>query len=361
MRINFIDLKRQYLTIKDEIDKAIQRTVENTSFILGEDVSNFEKNFSEYCNTKYCIGVSSGADALYLSMKVLGIGPGDEVITTAYTFIATTLAISRCGAKPVLVDCNELDYNIDVNKIESAITEKTKAILPVHLYGQPADMNPMLELADKYNLAVIEDACQAHGAEYKGKKVGSIGKIGCFSFYPTKNLGAYGDAGAITTNDHDLAERIRLLRDCGQDRKYHSVVKGDNCRLDSIQAAVLNVKLNYLDKWNDQRRKNARLYNNLLGESMTIPYEKDNVKHVYHLYVIGSNMRNKIMQNLKLKGISTRICYQFPIHLQSAYKELKASFPNAEECSNTVLALPMFPELKKEEIEFIVKTIKEII
>lgn len=360
--IDLIDLKKQYLAIKNEIDKAIQKVVENTSFILGKEVSDFEKNFSNYCNTKYCIGVSSGTDALYLSMKALGIGPGDEVITTANTFIGTVLAISHCGAKPILVDCSESDYNIDVNKIESSITEKTKAILPVHLYGQPADMDSILELAEKYNLDIIEDACQAHGAEYRKKRVGGIGRIGCFSFYPTKNLGSYGDGGAITTNDPDLAEKIKLLRNSGQKIKYNSIIKGYNCRLDSLQAAILNVKLKYLDKWNEQRRKNAKLYNELLEkDNNTItPYERNEVKHVYHLYVIRTKMRDKLMENLKLKGISTRVYYPIPIHLQQAYKDLgysKGSFPVTEEYSNSVLALPIFPELKKEEIKYIANII----
>lgn len=362
--INFVDLKKQYLTIKNEIDRAVQRVLENTSFILGKEVSDFEKNFSNYCNTKYCIGVSSGTDALYLSIKALGIGPGDEVITTAYTFISTCLAISRLGARPVFVDCNELDFNIDIRKIESAITEKTKAIMPVHLYGQPADMDSIMEIAKRHKLYVIEDACQAHGAEYKGRKSGGLGHIGCFSFYPTKNLGGAGDGGAITTNIDQLAEKLRILRNCGQKEKYNSILKGDNCRLDSIQAAILNVKLKYLDTWNEQRIEKAKLYSKLLEKHVITPYEKDDVKHVYHLYIIRSDIREKLMKDLNLNGISTKVYYPIPIHLQQAYQDLgykQGDFPIAEKLSNEVLALAMFPELKKEEIEFIVKTIKEII
>ncbi|OGZ17793.1 MAG: erythromycin biosynthesis sensory transduction protein eryC1 [Candidatus Nealsonbacteria bacterium RBG_13_37_56] len=365
-KINFVDLKRQYSGIKQEIDLAIKEVLENTDFILGEPVAKFEKNFADYCKVKYCVGASSGLDALKLSLKALGIEPEDEVITVANTFIATALAISDCGAKPVLVDCNQLDYNIDIDKIESAITEKTKAIIPVHLYGQPADMDPIIELAKKHNLYVIEDACQAHGAEYKGRRVGGIGRIGCFSFYPGKNLGAYGDGGAITTDDPELAEKIRILRNCGQQEKYNSILKGNNCRLDSIQAAVLNVKLKYLDKWNEQRRQNAKLYNELLNKesNIMIPNEREGVKHVYHLYVIRTELREKLIKELNFRGISTGIHYPIPIHLQAAYKDLgyiRGSFPNAEAFSEKIVSLPMFPELKKEEIEFIAKNIKEII
>ncbi len=365
MKVDFIDLKKQYSEIKDEIDQAVQKVLNNASFILGQEVADFEKNFSDYCNTKHCIGTSSGFDSLYLSMKALGIGLGDEVITTTYSFIATALSISRCGANPVFVDCNESDFNINVDNIESAITKKTKAIIPVHLYGQSADMDPILELAKKYNLYIIEDACQAHGAEYKGKKAGSIGKVGCFSFYPSKNLGAYGDAGAITTNDSALAEKIRILRDCSQNKKYNSALKGDNCRLDSIQAAVLDVKLKYIDKWNEQRRKNADIYSKLLqGSNIITPFEKDNVKHVYHLYTIKSSMRDNLKKKLESRGISTRIYYSIPIHLQKTYKDSKykrGTLKIAEKCSSSVLSLPIFPELKKNEIEFIAENIKKII
>lgn len=364
--INLFDLKKQYLPIKEEIDEAIREVIESSSFVLGQKVEEFENNFSNYCNAKYSVGVSSGTDALYLSLKALGIGLGDEVITTTYTFIGTVLAISKCGAKPVLIDCEKEDYNISVKQIESAITEKTKAIIPVHLYGQPVNMDYLLELAKKYNLNIIEDACQAHGAEYKGKRIGSIGKISCFSFYPTKNLGGYGDGGAITTNDFDLAEKIKLLRNCGQKIKYHSIEKGDNCRLDELQATVLNVKLKYLDRWNEQRRENAKLYNELLDDEKNIitPFEKNDVKHMYHLYVIRTQIREKLIEGLKSKGISTGVSYPIPVHLQDAYKDLgynKESFPNAIECSENILSLPIFPELEKQEIEFIVKSIKEII
>lgn len=362
--IEMFNLKRQYLSIKKEVDEAIKKVLENTSFILGKELEEFENNFAQYCNVKHCIGVSSGTDAIYLALKALGIGPEDEIITTANSFIGTILPVSRLGAKPVFVDCNEFDYNIDVTKIESAITEKTKAIIPVHLYGQPADMDSIIEIARKHNLYVIEDACQSHGAEYKGRKTGGLGDVGCFSFYPTKNLGGYGDGGAITTNDDQLAEKLMILRNCGQKEKYNSILKGDNCRLDSIQAAILNIKLKYIDKWNEQRRQNAGLYNQLLNNNkkILIPVERDYAKHVYHLYVIKSELRKEIMEKLKSNGIQSRVYYPILLHLQEAYKDLgykKGDFPAAEKCSNAVLALPMFPELKKEEIEFITKIINE--
>lgn len=364
MKINFVDLKKQYHSIKKETDNAIQRVIDSTSFVLGKEVSDFEKNFADFCNTKYSIGVASGTDALFLALKALDIGPGEEVITVANTFIATPLAISHCGAKPVIVDCNPDDYNIDVSKIESAITNKTKAIIPVHLYGQPADMDPILELAEKHNIKVVEDACQAHGAEYKKKRTGGFGVMGCFSFYPGKNLGAYGDAGAITTNDSEIYEKLRLLREYGQKKKYHHALKGYNSRLDSIQAAVLNVKLKYLGKWNNQRRKNAKLYNKLLEDikGITIPVEREDVKHIYHLYVIRCNARGKLAEHLQSKGVSTLIHYPVPIHLQEAYSDLgynKGSFPVTEKYSNIILSLPMFPELNKEEITYTTNSIKE--
>jgi len=364
MKINFVDLKRQYDSIKKEIDNAIERIIDNTSFILGKEVTDFEKNFSDFCNTKYSVGVASGTDALFLSLKALGVGQGDEVITVANTFIATPLAISHCNAKPVLVDCNPNDYNIDISKIESAITSKTKAIMPVHLYGQPADMDPILELAEKHNLKVVEDSCQAHGAEYKKKRTGSLGNIGCFSFYPGKNLGAYGDGGAITTNNSEIYEKLKLLREYGQKKKYHHTLKGYNSRLDSIQAAVLNIKLKYLDKWNNQRIKNAKLYNELLegDEDIIPPIESEDVKHIYHLYVIRYDARDKLAEHLQSKGISTLIHYPVPIHLQEAYSDLgysKGSFPIAEEYSNIILSLPMFPELNEEEITYTANSIKE--
>lgn len=360
--INFVNLKRQYSEIETEIDLVIKKVLKGTDFILGNIVEEFEMKFADYCESKYCLGTSSGLDALKLSLRALNIGEGDEVITVANTFIATVLAISYSGAKPVLVDCNEQDYNIDVSKIESAITEKTKAIIPVHLYGQPADMDPIMEIAQKHNLYVIEDACQAHGAEYKGKKVGSIGDVGCFSFYPGKNLGAYGDGGAVITDNSKLAQKIRILRNYGKNEKYDFVLKGYNNRLDSIQAAVLGVKLNYLNKWNDQRREHAKQYRELLKNIVITPFEKENVKHVYHLYVIRVKDREELIKKLELRGISTGIHYATPLHLQGAYKELgykMGDFPVTERLSKEILSLPMFSELEQGEIEYITDNIKK--
>ena len=363
--ISFVDLKRQYISIKDEIDPAIKKVIDNASFILGKDVEDFEKNFASYCQTKYCVGVSSGTDALHLALRALNIGSGDEVIVPANTFIATALGVSYTGATPVLVDCNTHDYNIDVAKIEGAITARTKAIMPVHLYGQPADMSPILDIAKKHNLNVVEDACQAHGAEYIGKKCGSLGTIGCFSFFPGKNLGAYGDGGAVTTNDPEIDEKIRLLRDYGQKKKYHHELKGFNSRLDAMQAAILNTKLRHLDKWNNQRRKNAKLYNELLAnaERIITPVEREDTKHVYHLYVIRSKIRGRLAEHLQSKGISVGIHYPIPIHMQKAYLDVgyeKGSFPVTEEYSGTILSLPMFAELNEEEIKYIVQNIKAV-
>jgi len=362
--INFVDLKRQYNPIKDEIDKAINEVISETDFILGRAVSIFEEKFSKFCGTKYCLGVSSGTDALHLALKVCDIKEGDEVITTPNSYIATAFSISWCGAKPVFIDMDPDSYNIDVSKIEDKITKKTKAILPVHLYGQSADMDPILELAEKHNLKIIEDACQAHGTEYKQKKVGSFGNIGCFSFYPGKNLGAYGDGGAITTNDPEINEKIRLLRDYGQKIKYYHILKGFNNRLDSIQAAVLNVKLKYLEKWNESRRKNARIYNKKLEGSVITPKEMEYGRHIYHIYAIKVENREKLMNHLNSKGILTNIHYPIPIHLQKAYTEFgykEGSFPLTERYSKETLSLPMFPELTEKEISYITEVIKEFL
>jgi dTDP-4-amino-4,6-dideoxygalactose transaminase len=364
--IPFVDLKVQYNSIKDEIDEAVQRVLDTTSFIMGKDLIKFEEEFALFCDVKHAIGVANGSDALILALKACGIGEGDEVITVPHTFIATTEAISNVGGKVVFVDIDPKTYTIDVPKIEEKITEKTKAIIPVHLYGQPADMDPIMELAKKYNLKVIEDAAQAHGAEYKGKKVGSIGDVGCFSFYPGKNLGAYGDAGIVVTNNERMAEKVRLLRNHGRiTKKYEHEIEGYSSRLDNLQAAILRVKLRHLNKWNDSRRNNANRYNELLsniGGTIT-PYEADYAKHVYHLYVIRTEERDKLREELKSKGIATGIHYPIPLHLQPAYNYLgyrEGDFPVTEECSQKILSLPMFAELTDEQIEEIVKIIKNI-
>ncbi len=324
-------------------------------FILGKNVKNFEKEFADYCNTKYAVGVASGTDALHVSLLACGIGNGDEVITTPLSAIATSFAIVFTGAKPVFVDIDPETYNIDVSKIEERITKKTKAILPVHLYGQPCDMGPLMDLVKDHDLFLIEDACQAHGAEYKGKKVGGFGKLAAFSFYPTKNLGAYGDGGIVVTNNEEIAEKIRMLRNYGQKVRYHHLIKGLNSRLDELQAAILRVKLKKLDEWNDSRRKNAKLYNKLLKRhGVILPVEKSYSKHIYHQYVIRTRQRNELQKWLKTKGVLTDVHYPTPSHLQPALKYLglrSGGYPVVEKCVNEILSLPVFPELKKGQIE----------
>jgi dTDP-4-amino-4,6-dideoxygalactose transaminase len=353
--IPLVDLKAQYNSIKTELDNAIQGVLDSTSFIMGEELERFEEEFALFCNTKYAIGVANGSDALILALKVCGISGEDEVITVPHTFIATAEAISNVGGKVVFVDINLRTYIIDVSKIEEKINEKTKAIIPVHLYGQPADMDPIMELAKKYNLKVIEDAAQAHGAEYKGKKVGSIGDVACFSFYPGKNLGAYGDAGMITTNSEEIAKRVKLLRNHGSIKKYEHKIEGYSSRLDNLQAAILRVKLRHLNKWNDLRRRNAKKYNELLNniDNVIVPYEADYAKHVYHLYVIRTENRDKLREELKSNNITTGIHYPIPLHLQPAYNYLgykEGDFPVTEKASQEILSLPMFAELSEKQI-----------
>ena len=364
--IPFVDLKSQYDSIKDKIDEAIQNVLNNTSFIMGEELKKFEEEYALFCDVKYAIGVANGSDALILALKACSIGEGDEVITTPHTFIATAEAISNVGGKIVFVDIDPKTYTIDISKIKEKINERTKAIIPVHLYGQFSDMEPIMELAKKYNLKIIEDAAQAHGAEYKGEKVGSIGDVACFSFYPGKNLGAYGDAGMITTNDGEIAEKVKLLRNHGRiTKKYEHEIEGYSSRLDNLQAAILRVKLKYLNEWNDMRRSNAKKYNELLSniDGIITPYEADYAKHVYHLYVIRTEKgRDKLREELKSKGIATGIHYPIPLHLQPAYRYLEfkeGDFPVTEKASQEILSLPMFAELNDEQIEEIVELIKK--
>lgn len=363
MHIPLVDLKRQYLSIKKEIDGAIQEVIDNSAFIMGENVQEFENEFAKFCGVKYGVGTSSGTTALHLALVACGIKQGDEVITVPYTFIATTEAISHTGAKVVFVDIEDRSYNMDSGKIEQAVTEKTKAIIPVHLFGHPADMDKIMEIAKKHNLIVIEDACQAHGAEYKGKKVGSLGDIACFSFYPGKNLGAYGDAGMAVTDNKALAEKMRLLRNHGYQKKYYHKIEGYNYRLDAIQAAILRVKLRHLEEWTEKRRKNAKLYDELLkGSGVKTPLEMEYARHVYHLYVIGIEKREELYLRLKKNEISTAIHYPLPLHLQQAYSYLgykKGDFPVSEACTERLLSLPMFPELTEDEIKRIVEIIEK--
>ncbi len=360
-QVNFVDLKAQYWSIATEIDAALADVVHNTAFILGKGVSDFENEFAQYCQAQCAIGVDSGTTALELALRAVGIGKGDEVITSANTFIATALAISYTGAQPVLVDIDPHTYNLDPNLLSDSITDKTKAIIPVHLYGQPADMDPILEIARSKGLIVVEDACQAHGAKYKGKRVGGLGDAAAFSFYPAKNLGAFGDAGMVVTNNKEIADHIRMLRDVGQREKYHHEVKGYNHRLDNLQAAVLGVKLNYLDEWNSARRQHAQQYNKLFaGTSVITPSTPDNVEPVFHLYIARVEDRVGLQEYLTERKVFTGIHYPIPIHLQRAYKDLgyqPGDFPITERVADQILSLPMYAELTPEMIDYTVNSV----
>jgi dTDP-4-amino-4,6-dideoxygalactose transaminase len=364
MNIKFVNLQKQYYAHKKEINLAINKVLKKCNFILGQEVSDFEKKFANYCQVKHCIGVASGTDALFLALKALDIKSGDEVITVANTYIASAFVISMAGATPVLVDINPITYNINPKLIEKAITKKTKAIIPVHLYGQPAEMKPISKIAKQYNLKIIEDACQAHGAEYEDRKVGGIGDIGAFSFYPGKNLGAYGDAGAITTNDNLLANKIKMLRNYGQLKKYYHENQGYNSRLDTIQAAVLSVKLKYLSKWNKRRNEIAQLYNYYLKkieENIILPTIAYKTYSVYHIYLIQVKDRDGLLEYLNKHGVASLIHYPIPIHLQNAYKHLGykvGDFPHSEKLANKIISLPMYPELTDQEIKRICQVIK---
>lgn len=364
MGILFVDFKKGYEEIKEEIQGAINRVLERQWFIFGEELEKFEEDFSRYIGSKYSIGCASGTDALYLAVAASNIGNNDEVITVSHTMTSTVDAIARNGAKPIFVDIDTATFNIDPSKIEEKITNKTKAILLVHLYGNPADMNPILEIAEKYNLLIIEDACQAHGTEYKGRKAGNIGHIGCFSFYPSKNLGAYGDAGLISTNNRDLSELLKLYRNYGQRKRYYHDFIGINSRMDEIQAAILRVKLKYLDNWNDRRRKHAKLYNELLdGVNVITPIEKEYAKHIYHLYVIRSDCRDKLKEIFDKNNIQTYIHYPIPVHMQMAYANYRNIYnlPSTEKICKEILSLPMHPWLTEEEIQSISELIKKSI
>jgi dTDP-4-amino-4,6-dideoxygalactose transaminase len=359
MDIPLVDLKAQYQTIKTEIDTAIHDVLDNTAFILGKHVKDFEKNFAEFCQTKHAIGVSNGTTALKLALAACGIGAGDEVITTPHTFAATIEAIITCGAKPVFGEIFEKTYNLAYENIEPLITEKTKAILPVHLYGKMCDMEHIMEIAKKHNLKVIEDCAQAHGAEWNGKRAGSYGDAAAFSFYPGKNLGAYGDAGAVVTNNDKIAEKVMLMRNHGRKSKYEHSHFGTNERIDALQCAILNVKMKHIEYWTEKRRENAKIYDELLaGKDVIIPYNGEPIsKHVYHLYVIRTKNRNEILAKLNEKGIGAGIHYPIPLHLQPAYSDLgykEGNFPITERVSKEIISLPMYPELTKEQIEQIV-------
>lgn len=349
----FIDLKAQYLKIKEEVLICLNQILESSQYILGENVRKFEEEVSAYLGVKEAIGVASGTDALHLALKALEIGEGDEVITTPFTFFATVEAIIYVGAKPVFVDIDPDTYNIDGELIESKITSRTKAIIPVHLFGLPADIERINSIAQKYGLKVIEDAAQAFGAEIRGRKVGSFGHIGCFSFYPSKNLGCFGDGGLVTTNSPEIAERIRILRNHGSRGRYVHLTVGLNSRLDEIQAGILRIKLKMIDQYNQLRRKKAELYTKYLSEVVKTPIEPEGFYHVYHLYSIKSQKREHIRETLQRHGIPSVVYYPIPMHLQDALKHLgykEGDFQVAEVTSRNILSLPIYPELKDEEV-----------
>jgi dTDP-4-amino-4,6-dideoxygalactose transaminase len=362
--IPFVDLKAQYAGIKDEVNAAIQHVLETCQFTLGSEVAAFEQEFAAYCSAENGIGVNTGTSALHLALLAAGIGSGDEVITVPFTFVATVAAIHYTGAKTVFVDIDPQTFTMDFKAIEGAITDRTKAIIPVHLYGQPADMDPILEIAKRHNLVVIEDAAQAHGAEYKGRRVGSIGDMGCFSFYPGKNLGAYGEGGMVVTNNSEYTRTIRMLRDWGAEKKYHHELKGYNYRLEGMQGAVLRVKLKYLEEWTESRRAVAAYYNQLLkGLAVSTQKEMSYARHVYHVYAIRVSQRDEWQQALLAKSIQTGIHYPISVHLLAAYADLgykAGDFPHSERASNEVLSLPMFAEFTRAQCEEVCDAIADL-
>jgi dTDP-4-amino-4,6-dideoxygalactose transaminase len=347
--IPFVDLKAQYASIKSEVDAAIQGVLESCQFTLGSEVAAFEREFAVYSSSTHAIGVNNGTSALHLALLAANVGRGDEVITVPFTFVASVAAIHYTGAKTVFVDIDPGTFTMDAGALEAAVTPRTKAIIPVHLYGQPADMDPILQVAKKHGLVVIEDAAQAHGAEYKGRRVGSIGDIGCFSFYPGKNLGAYGEGGMVVTSNPEVARTTRMLRDWGAEKKYEHVLKGYNYRLEGLQGAVLRVKLRHIEAWTEARRAAAVRYDELLGPAgIPIPHAAPNVRHVYHIYAIRTANRERLQAALQARGIHTGIHYPFPVHLLPAYEDLgykAGEFPHSERAAAEVLSLPMFPEL----------------
>lgn len=372
MEVPFLDLKVQYKSIKKEVDSAIQQVLDDTAFILGKSVTDFEQEFAKAHNVKHCIGTSSGTDGNHLALWALGINPGDEVIIPANTFIATAWGATLCGAKPVFVDCHKENYNIDPEKVRDAITPKTKAIVAVHLYGQPADMNALRKIASEHKIHLVEDAAQAHLAEYKGQRVGGFSEVCSFSFYPGKNLGAYGEGGAVVTNDDKLADKIKKLREHGQSQKYYHETLGHNYRMEGIQGAVLKVKMKYINKWTEERRRAAAKYHELLGDfkRIKLPTEMPGVKHVYHLFVIrvtgdsaakNSELRDKLKSYLNDNKIATGLHYPVPLHLQKCFDSLgynKGDFPVTEELAESGLSLPMYPELSDNQIEYVAEKIK---
>ena len=364
MRVPFLDLNAHHAPLMGEFEAAIRNVITSGAFAGGPYVAGFEEDFAAYCQCEHAIGVGSGTEALWLALLALGVGPGDEVITVPSTFMATAEAITYCGARPVFVDVDERTCTMDPALLEAAITKKTKAIIPVHLLGQTADMDPIIAIARKHGLAVIEDSCQAHGADYKGRRAGSLADAGCFSFYPGKNLGAFGEAGAVVTNNEELATKMRILRDHGQVRKYHHSMVGWNCRMDGIQGAVLRIKLRHLERANEARRAHAAAYNELLANipEITLPTEAPFARHVYHVYAIRTADRDELMKSLGAAGIGCGIHYPVPVHLQEAYQSLgysTGSFPVAERMALEFVSLPMYPELTRSQIEEVAQCVKE--
>jgi dTDP-4-amino-4,6-dideoxygalactose transaminase len=361
--IPFSDLSLQYLSLKEEIDASIQRVLDGGWFVLGREVQAFEEEFAKYVGARYAVGVGSGTEALHLGLVACGVGPGDEVITVSHTAVATVAAIELTGARPVLVDIDPLSYTMDPAYVEESMGPATKAIVPVHLYGQMADLDPILSIARRHGLKVVEDAAQAHGAEYKGRKAGSVGDVGCFSFYPTKNLGAFGDGGLVVTSNADLAERLRLLRQYGWRERYVSSMRGTNSRLDELQAAILRVKLKKLDEWNGVRREHAALYDELLADAAVItPVEMEYAKHCYHIYAVRSRQREELRRFLRENDVGVLVHYPVPVHLQEAYADLgfgEGSLPVTEQVASEVLTLPVAPEVTKEQIRKVCDLVRE--
>ncbi len=364
MTVPFVDLKSLHREIEDELQQVFCRVLNSSAFVLGPEVKQFEKEFAEYTGTAHCVAVNTGTAALHLVLASLGVGPGDEVITVPHTFIATAEAISAVGARPVFVDIDETSFTMDPKLLEAVITTRTRAIIPVHLYGQTADMDPILEIANRHDIPVIEDACQAHGAEYKGRKAGSLGIAGCFSFYPGKNLGACGEGGAVTTNDAALARRIEMWRDHGSTKKYEHAFPGLNLRMEGLQGGILSVKLKYLDRWNSQRREAAAQYAEILADStgITLPTEMADCHHVYHLYVIQADNREQLREQLTSAGIESGLHYPIPLHLQEAYRCLnyqRGDFPVSERVASRILSLPMYPGISTDAVERVASELLE--
>jgi dTDP-4-amino-4,6-dideoxygalactose transaminase len=366
MKVPFLDLKAHHASVIDKFDGAIREVIESSAFAGGPFVERFEEEFAAYCGSNYAIGVGNGTDALWLTLLALGIGEGDEVITVPNTFIATAEAITYCKARPVFVDVDETTFTMDPAELKKSLTARTKAIIPVHLFGQTADMNPILEFARAHGLFVIEDAAQAHGAEYKGRRAGTMGDAGCFSFYPGKNLGAFGEAGAVVTNNAELQKKIQNLRDHGQTRKYYHTLMGWNCRMDGIQAAVLSIKLRHLEEGNALRREHALQYNQAFAglDAVATPFEANYTRHVYHVYAIRVQERDNVWRSLEEKGIGCAVHYPIPVHLQEACRNLgytPGAFPVTENLAEEFLSLPMFPELTEDQIEYVVRCVSETV